>query len=288
MEYIGMDVHKQESQVCIEDTAGTVVLEQRIRTTRERFTAVLGGRPRARILLEAATESEWVAQHLEALGHEVIVADPNFAPMYATRSRRVKTDRRDARTLAEACRVGAYHPAHRASAAQREVRAELAVREALVRSRVRAINVIRALLRQEGARIGSGSPKGFRRRLAELALPTTVAASVTPLVTLLQLLDEQIAAADAQIGAHARTTRSSVAWRRSPGGRGDGHSVRGNTGSRATVRGTAASHELPRTCSTRVQFGGSATPRAYHEGRQYADALAVGRGGVDLVSRALA
>jgi len=104
-----MDVHKQETQVCIEDADGTVVLEQRIRTTRERFTALLGGRPRARILLEAATESEWVAQHLETLGHEVIVADPNYAAMYATRSRRVKTDRRDARTLADACRLGAYH-----------------------------------------------------------------------------------------------------------------------------------------------------------------------------------
>jgi transposase len=38
-----------------------------------------------------------VARCLEALGHEVIVADPNFAPMYATRTRKVKTDRRDAR-----------------------------------------------------------------------------------------------------------------------------------------------------------------------------------------------
>ena len=41
-----------------------------------------------RILLEAATESEWVAQHLETLGHEVIVADPNFTAMYGHRSRR--------------------------------------------------------------------------------------------------------------------------------------------------------------------------------------------------------
>jgi transposase len=48
--------------------------------------------------MEASTDSEWVARRLEALGHEVIVADPNFAPMYATRSRKVKTDRRDART----------------------------------------------------------------------------------------------------------------------------------------------------------------------------------------------
>ena len=92
---------------------GRTVTEQRIVTSRERFTAVFGERLRARMLLEASTESEWVAQHLEALGHEVIVADPNYAPMYATRSRRVKTDKRDARTLVEACRIGAYRPAHR-------------------------------------------------------------------------------------------------------------------------------------------------------------------------------
>jgi hypothetical protein len=45
------------------------------------------------------------------------VANPNFAPMYATR--KVKTDRRDARALAEACLLGAYCPAHRLSDAQR-------------------------------------------------------------------------------------------------------------------------------------------------------------------------
>jgi transposase len=68
---------------------------------------VLGKLPRARVLIEASTESEWVARCLEELEHEVIVADPNFAPMYATRSRRVKTDRRDARALIDACRLGA-------------------------------------------------------------------------------------------------------------------------------------------------------------------------------------
>ena len=49
------------------------------------------GRPRLRVLLEASTESEWVAAHLEGLGHEAIVADPNYAPTYGTRSRRIKT-----------------------------------------------------------------------------------------------------------------------------------------------------------------------------------------------------
>ena len=108
MDHIGIDVHKKESQICILGVGGELS-EQRVRTTSDRFD-VLGDRPRARILLEASTESEWVARCLEGLGHEVIVADPNFAPMYATRSRRIKTERRDARALAEACRLGAYRP----------------------------------------------------------------------------------------------------------------------------------------------------------------------------------
>ena len=94
MDYGAIDLHKRESQIRIV-TEGGEVLDRRIATTRERLTAVLGGRRPIRILLEASTESEWVAQHLETLGHEVIVADPTFAPMYSERSRRVKTDRRD-------------------------------------------------------------------------------------------------------------------------------------------------------------------------------------------------
>ena len=50
------------------------------RTEPERVAAVLGPRPRARILIEASTDREWVARCLEALGPEVIVADPNYAP----------------------------------------------------------------------------------------------------------------------------------------------------------------------------------------------------------------
>jgi len=62
--------------------------------------------------LEGSTEREWIARCLEELGHEVIVADPNYAPMYAHRTRWVKTDRRDGRALAQACKLGVYRPAH--------------------------------------------------------------------------------------------------------------------------------------------------------------------------------
>src|SRR5918912_3705600 len=101
MDFVGIDLHKTSSQLCILSEDGELT-ERRIKSTRASFDEAFAGRPPARILVEASTESEWVAQHLESLGHEVIVADPNFAPMYGHRSRRVKTDRRDVAALAEA------------------------------------------------------------------------------------------------------------------------------------------------------------------------------------------
>jgi hypothetical protein len=105
--YIGIDLHKKESQICLLTEAGEV-MERRIRTEPQRFAEMLGGRPRARILVEASTESEWVARCLEALRHEVVVAGPNFAPMDDTprgclrrAGLRVDFDSRPLRSLAK-------------------------------------------------------------------------------------------------------------------------------------------------------------------------------------------
>ena len=84
------------------------IVDHRIATTRDRLSTVFWGRPRMRILLEAATESEWVAQHLETLGHEVIVADPNFTAMYRPSQSPLQDDWRDVAALAEACQRGVY------------------------------------------------------------------------------------------------------------------------------------------------------------------------------------
>jgi transposase len=197
---IGIDLHKRESQLCMLAPDGRVT-EQRIVTSRERFTAIFGNRASARILLEASTESEWVAQCLEALGHEVIVADPNYAPMYATRSRRVKTDKRDARTLAEALRLGAYRAAHRVSAARRHVRAELAVREALVRTRTRYIAIAKAFVRREGLRVPSSESHLVAKRVATLEVPPMLEAELDPLFAVLEPLNAQIKSADRRITA---------------------------------------------------------------------------------------
>ena len=100
-----MDLGKEDSQIAILTEDGEVI-DLRVRTERHRLVDVFGRRPAAKILVEASTEGEWVARCLEGLGHEVIVADPNDAPMYAQRTRRVKTDRRDARALAPGVQAG--------------------------------------------------------------------------------------------------------------------------------------------------------------------------------------
>jgi len=62
MEKIGIDVHKVATQVCVLTETGEYE-ECRIRTERDALTAFCGERPRARILVEAATESEWVGSY---------------------------------------------------------------------------------------------------------------------------------------------------------------------------------------------------------------------------------
>ncbi len=142
-----------------------------------------------------------MARQLETLGHTVIVADPNFAPMYATRSGRVKTDRRDARTLADALRVEAYRPAHRSAEGHRHVRAELAVRETLVRTRTRYVGLLQALVRRDGLRLPSGMPEHTATRVAAVPVSPMLASELAPLLALLPALNAEIAAADQRLAA---------------------------------------------------------------------------------------
>ena len=198
MNYIGIDLHKNSSQVCILTEDGELI-ERRIKTEKDSFHKLLADQPPSRILIEASTESNWVACYLEVLRHEVIVADPNFAPMYATRDKRIKTDKRDARALCEACRLGAYRSAHRTSDKQRDIRAHLAVRETLVRTRSKYISLIGALARREGCRIKACPSPSFASRVALAELPAHVIAQIEPLLVMLTALNEQIKLADERL-----------------------------------------------------------------------------------------
>jgi transposase len=209
MEYGAIDLHLRRSQFRIVQADGTIIKEGKFDTTRAELTRVFGGRPPLRVLIESSTESEWVAQHLESLGHEVIVADPNYAPMYGSRTRKVKTDGRDTAALTEACRLGIYRRAHRVSAAQRTRRQQLRVRRHLVQMRSRSISLVRAILRQEGWRLASGAVEAIEDRLDRLALPAALQTILHPLRTELGTLNRLIATADTEVATVA--TRDAIA-----------------------------------------------------------------------------
>jgi transposase len=204
MEYGAIDLHARYSQIRIVDAEGRVIRDQKVVTSRERLIAVFAGHGTLRILLESGTESEWVAEALEGTGHEVIVADPNFAPMYGERHRRIKTDARDVAALAEANRRGWYRPAYRRSAAQRAMNQQLRVRRQLVQMRTGMISVGRALLRQAGYRIGSGSSERVADRIAALPLPDVLGATLAPLRRMLDAVSTEIRALDHDLESASR------------------------------------------------------------------------------------
>src|SRR5262249_37647580 len=166
MEYGAIDLHRRNSLIRIVTEDGGVVLDRTITTSHEGFQRMFEGRASMRVLVESGTESEWVAQVIERCGHEVIVADPNYALMYGSRHRAVKTDRRDVAALAEACRLGIYRSAHRVSAAQRAERRRVRVRGQLIRVRTPAVHLPRGPPGQgghpppRGSRAAAGAPPG--------------------------------------------------------------------------------------------------------------------------------
>ena len=205
MPYGAINLHLRRSQVRIVDGEGQVLEARRIDTTRPSIDAVFRSCPPMRVLVESSTESEWVAQQLEACGHEVIVADPNYVAMDATRTRRIKTDRRDVAALADACRLGVYRHAHRTPTLQRRRRQQLRVRRQLIRIRTQVINLLRATLRQDGVRLSSGKAKTAAQRLAALTLPGDLAEVVAPLGRFLTDVEGHIQAAHAAVTREAAT-----------------------------------------------------------------------------------
>lgn len=101
--------------------------------------------------------------------------------------------------------LGAYRAVHRAGDAQRQLRAHLAVRDALVRTRTRYVALIKAAVRREGLRLPSGEAEQTVAKLAALPLAPHVRAELAPLVALWAPLQAELTAADARLTAIART-----------------------------------------------------------------------------------
>ena len=101
----------------------------------------------------------------------------------------------------EACRLGAYRPAHRLTPTRRHVRAELALREALVRTRTRYIAVAKTLVRRDGLRVAGSESHLVAQRIAALELSDTLSGELLPLFEVLAPINEQIIAADRRLAA---------------------------------------------------------------------------------------
>jgi len=196
MFHVGIDLHKMESQICVIDETGEALAETRVVTRRDALAKALAAWPGSQVLVEACNESEWVARHLERCGFTVVVADPNYTPMYGHRHQGYKTDRRDARALASASAQGLFRRAHRTSEPRRVVRAELVTRDALVRTRSRYISVIRSRLRGEGWRVRSGKTESFVARVTELPLDPELVAQLQPLLRVMEVVNKEITEAD--------------------------------------------------------------------------------------------
>ena len=217
MFFIGIDVHKKQSQICILTEQGEPRLEIRVLTMRADLSDVLGSYLPARIVLESSTPSEWVARHLESLGFEVIVADPGFAPMYASRDKKLKTDKRDARALAQAAKLGAYKPAHRLSDEQRALRTQVQIRQTLVQTRTKIINQIGAVLLAQGLRVKTGAAEHFAQRVQAVQMAPELGELIAPLLSMLTPLNERIEQLDKELTRRAKSDEQAERLQQIPG-----------------------------------------------------------------------
>jgi hypothetical protein len=103
MEHVAIDLGGRESQICIRNGAGEIVLESRVPTMKLREVL---DRPRSRVILETCSEAFAVADLAQEYGHDVRVVPASLVKSLGVGARRTKTDRRDAQVLSEvSCRV---------------------------------------------------------------------------------------------------------------------------------------------------------------------------------------
>lgn len=210
MQSIGVDIGKRNSQVSVRNEDGEEVLNLRLPTTARSLTDWFGAQPRSRILIESCTAARWVKKVLESLSHEVVVADPNFLPMYVdAKNKRKKTDKRDASLLSQALIKDNWRPAHMRSEREQTRKTQIDVRARLVASRTKHINGVRALFSQWGLEQSRCAPENFVEKTVELA--KSLGSELRQLAELelkaVKMLNAAIARLDKKIEKEARSNR---------------------------------------------------------------------------------
>jgi transposase len=169
--YVGIDVSLELSSVCILDAAGQIVKEAKVASEPEALTTFLTrlGLPLTRIGLEAGPLSQWLHAALVKAGFETVLLETRHVKA-ALSAMIVKTDRRDARGIAQLLRMGWFRPVHCKSAPAQEVRALLVARKQL-QAKMRDVELsLRGLLRGFGLKVGEISKGQYAARVRSLVV----------------------------------------------------------------------------------------------------------------------
>ena len=167
--FAGIDVSLEQSSVCVVDGSGRIVREAKVASEPAalvRFCAELA-LPLTRLGLEAGPLSQWLHAGLTAAGFEVVLLETRHVKA-ALSAMVVKTDRKDARGIAQLLRMGWFRPVHCKSPPAQEVRALLVARKQL-QAKTRDVELsLRGLLRGFGLKVGEVSKGCFAARVREL------------------------------------------------------------------------------------------------------------------------
>ena len=178
--YAGVDVSLKESSVCVVDATGQILREAKVASEPEALARFFGqvGVPVTRIGLEAGPLSQWLHAGLSEAGFEVVLLETRHVKA-ALSAMVVKTDRKDARGIAQLLRMGWFRPVHRKTMDAQEVRALLVGRK-LLQSKLRDVELsIRGILRGFGLKLGEVSKGKFAARVRELAAGQAMLEKVT-------------------------------------------------------------------------------------------------------------
>ena len=183
--YAGLDVSLEETAICVVDDAGRIVKELRAASEPVALVVALQGLklPMERIGLEACSLTAWLHEGLCAAGLAAICIETRQANA-AMKTMPNKTDRNDARALAQIMRTGWFRQVHVKSQQCRLWRSLLVARRTVLNEMRSIENVVRAMLRKAGLKVGTPSRAAFGKRVRELCSgDTALLAMVEPLLT---------------------------------------------------------------------------------------------------------
>jgi transposase len=207
MEHVAIDLGSRESQVCIRDDKGEIVLEKRMLTRS--LPSLLRKRPPSCVVMETCAEAFNLADAASEMDHEVRVVPATLVRQLGVGARHIKTDLRDARALSEASVRLPLPSVHIPTTRSREGKAMCNTREVLVRARTMLINATRGYLRTQAIKVSSGASTTFGARVHKAVGDTDPETTVLPafvlrLLSALTALDEQILAADRELQARVQ------------------------------------------------------------------------------------